>query len=335
MPEGGSGYYGSGVMHNDWTARPFHLPEELHHTNWTIHEAQRFLDRRDPTRPFCLVASFLAAHPPLIPPEYYLDRYLRTGVPDPVIADWAVPPRNRGIGHGAAGQRFANRVRKVHLQGESLLAARAGYYGLINHLDDQIRRLINGALRGVDLANTVIIYTADHGEMLGDHYFWAKFVPYEGSTHIPMLIRLPEELGCPVDQVLDQPVCLEDIMPTVLELADVPIPATVDGRSLLALLRGETVPWRDSVHIECSPIHHTLTNGTEKYCWFVEDGREQLFRLSEDPHECTDLARVPQEAGCLAFWRSRMIKELEHRDEGFSDGTRLISGRPYPYGKRQ
>ena len=80
--------------------------------------------------------SFLAAHPPLVPPACYFDRYIRTGVDDPAIGDWAVPPENDGIGLGPAPNR-------VNLTGEALLSCRAGYYGLINHLDDQLRRILN------------------------------------------------------------------------------------------------------------------------------------------------------------------------------------------------
>ena len=323
MPEGGAGYWGTGVMHNDWTARPFHLAEELHHTNWTLHEAQRFLDRRDPDRPFCMVVSFLASHPPLVPPAFYLDRYLRTGVPDPVYGDWVTPPENGGIGLGVNS-------RHVDLRGEALLSARAGYYGLINHMDDQIRRLLNGVLGGVDMKNTVVAYTADHGEMLGDHCLWAKSVPYQGSVHVPLLIQAPASFGCRRGQVLDHAVCLEDIMPTFLDFADVPIPATVEGQSLLPALRGDEPKQRDYLHIECAPLHHTLTDGGEKNIWFAKDGREQFFRLADDPTECRDLVSKPDEQERLETWRGRLVRELTGRPEGFTDGDRLISGRPYP-----
>ena len=324
LPEGGAYYPGSGVMHNDWTARSFHLPEHLHATNWTIHEAQKFLDTRDTTRPYCMVVSFLAAHPPLIPPAFYMDRYLRTGVPDPAIGDWAQPPPNGGIGLGVSAS-------KVDLKGEALLSCRAGYYGLINHLDDQIRRLMNGVMFGVDLKNTIIIYTADHGEMLGDHYLWRKSVPYEGSAHIPMLMRTPPSFELPKDQVLDHPVSLEDIMPTVLELTGTPVPDTVEGASLVPLLKGENrASWREFTHIECAPHHHTLTDGKEKFIWFAQDGREQFFRLGDDPLECHDLIAKPEEAERIALWRQRLIDTLRDRPEGFSDGERLIPGCDYP-----
>lgn len=324
LPEGGAYYHLGGVMHNDWTARSFHLPEHLHHTNWTIHEAQKFLDTRDESRPFCMVVSFLAAHPPLIPPAFYMERYLRTGVPDPAIGDWAVPPENGMIGQGVCRT-------KVDLRGEALLSCRAGYYGLINHLDDQIRRLMNGIQKGVSLDDTVIIYTADHGEMLGDHYMWRKSVPYEGSAHIPMLIRTPPSFGFPRGQILDHPVCLEDIMPTVLDLTGTAIPDTVEGASLVPLLSGEPdIGWRDFVHIERAEMHHTLTDGREKFIWFTTDGREQFFRPADDPLECTDLINAPDEKYRIAMWRSRLIELLEDRPEGFSDGSRLIPGCEYP-----
>jgi arylsulfatase len=324
-PDDWEAAYGTGVMHNDWTARPWHLDEDLHPTNWTVHEALRFLRDRDTSRPFFLVVSFLSAHPPLVPPAFYLERYLRTGVPDPIIGDWAIPPANGGKGMDVSASQ-------VDLRGEALLCARAGYYGLINHMDDQIRRLLNPVC-GVDRmtgGNTVVMLTSDHGEMLGDHHLWRKTVPYEPSARIPLLVRAPRRFGIQPGTIVREPTGLQDIMPTVLEMAGADIPESVDGRSLVPLLRGDEVPWRQYMHIEHAPMHHTLTDGREKYIWFVADGREQFFRLTDDPTECRDLAGEPGEAERMSHWRSRLISELGNRPEGFTDGKRLIPGRPYP-----
>jgi arylsulfatase A-like enzyme len=323
MPEAGGGYHDGGPAHNDWTARPFHLPEQLHHTNWTVYEALRFLKRRDPTRPFLLVASFGAVHPPLVPPAFYFERYLRTGVPEPVYGGWATPPPDDGTGARVDSVR-------VHLTGEMLLSARAGYYGLINHLDDQIRRLMKGPLGGVSQTDTVILYTSDHGEMLGDHYMWRKSVPYQGSVRVPLLVRAPERFGIRAGVVVDRPVCLEDVMPTLLDLAGVETPPTVQGRSLAPLMRGEDIEWRDWIHIEHARRHHTLTDGRSKYIWFAADGREQFFDLVSDPGELHDLSAAPEASDGIARWRERLVAELKDRPEGFSDGTRLVPGRPYP-----
>jgi arylsulfatase A-like enzyme len=324
-PDDWEGLYGTGVMHNDWTARPWHLEEDLHPTNWTVHEALRFLNERDTTRPFFLVVSFLAAHPPLVPPAFYMERYIRTGVPAPVIGDWATPPPNGGRGLDVSSAA-------VDLRGEALLSARAGYYGLLNHLDDQIRRILNPVC-GVDRmtgGNTVVALSSDHGEMLGDHYLWRKTVPYEPSARVPLLLRAPSRFGIRPGTTVDRPVGLEDIMPTFLDFAGVPVPSGVEGRSLLPLARGETPAWRPYIHIEHAPMHHTLTDGKEKYIWFAADGRDQFFRLTDDPTECHDLAPLPAEAARLAHWRALLATELKERPEGFSDGARLIPGRPYP-----
>lgn len=324
-PDDSEGLYGTGVMNNDWTARPWHLEEDLHPTNWTVREAMRFLENRDASRPFFLVVSFMAAHPPLLPPAFYMERYLRTGVPDPIIGDWAVPPPNRGLGLDIGGQQ-------VDLRGEALLSARAGYYGLINHIDDQIRRILN-PYRGVQKktgGNTVVMLTSDHGEMLGDHHRWHKIMPYEPSAGIPFLVSAPERFGLQAGAVVDAPVCLADVMPTLLDFAGASIPDTVEGSSLLPLLRGESVPWREFLHLEHAPHYHALTDGREKFVWFVEDGREQYFDMRSDPQELRDLVASPPAQRRVEFWRQRMIEELHGRPEGFSDGRKLIPGRLYP-----
>jgi len=324
QPEGAGGYFGGGAMHNDWTGRPWHLPEHMHSTNWIVERALEFLERRDPSCPFFAVVSFYAAHPPLTPPAFYFDRYLRADIPGPIIGDWETPPDESWRRSGAGGM-------DVNLQGEALHACRAGYYGLINHVDDQLRRILN-PITGIQRMtgnNTVVLFTSDHGEMLGDHYRYHKLAPYEPSARIPLMVSAPERFGLKAGSVCDRPVCLEDLMPTILGLSGADIPATVEGRSLAPLLRGESTGWRDFLHIEHAPMHQSLTDGKEKYIWFVADGREQLFDLTCDPEERHDLIRSPQHAERVETWRRRLIEILRDRPEGFTDGQRLIAGREY------
>ena len=324
MPDVEGGVYAGGPMHNDWTARPWHLDEPLHPTNWTVSRALEFLRKRDPSCPFFLCVSFLAPHPPLIPPACYFERYLRTGVDDPIIGDWAIPPPDGGRGLDIGG-------RRVDLQGEALLSARAGYYGLINHVDDQIRRLLSpvlGVQRMTD-HNTIVLFTSDHGELLGDHYHWHKIVPYEPAARIPLLISAPQRFELGAGSVVDTAVCLEDIMPTLLDMAGVDIPDTVEGSSLLPAMRGGPAPDREYLHIQHAPLHHCLTDGREKYIWFVVDGREQFFDLTQDPKECHDLSANPASRERMAHWRSLLVEKLKQRPEGFSDGQRLIPGREF------
>lgn len=323
-PKDTGGWFGSGTMHNDWTAHPWPHAEPLHFTNWTVSRALDFLRTRDPSCPFFLTVSFIAPHPPLQPPPFYMERYLRTGVPEPVVGDWAPTPDPYREGDSVAPMH-------LRLEGEAMRSCRAAYYGLINHVDDQIRRLlcpITG-VRPMTGDNTIIVFTSDHGEMLGDHNHWRKQVPYEGSARIPMLFSAPPRFGLRRGATPDLPVCLEDVMPTVLDMAGVPIPQTVEGRSLLPLLRGETPAWRDYLPIEHAPSHQSMTDGREKYVWCVADGREQFFDLRQDPEERVNLAAAPAAAARVRRWRERLIGELKGRPEGFTDGERLIPGRPY------
>ena len=322
--EGSGGYFGGGPMHNDWTARPWHMEERFHSTNWITNQALRFLEQRDPSCPFFAVVSYYAAHPPLTPPDFYMDRYLRAEIPDPIIGDWASPPDESWHRTGAGGQ-------VVNLQGEALRSCRAGYYGLINHVDDQLRRILN-PVDGIQRAtgdNTVVCFVSDHGEMLGDHYRYHKIMPYESSARIPFMISTPARMHLQTGGVCSAAVCLEDLMPTLLEIADADIPSTVEGRSLLPLLRGEETLDRDYLHIEHAPAHQSLTDGKEKFIWFVADGREQFFDLREDPQELHDLIESPDRAARIDLWRRRLIEELRDRPEGFTDGEHLIPGRPY------
>ncbi|MBI3986199.1 MAG: sulfatase-like hydrolase/transferase [Lentisphaerae bacterium] len=324
------GIRGLGMSFNGWHARPWPLSEHLHPTNWVVAQARRMLAGHEANRPLFLTASFYAPHPPLIPPPFHMERCLRMDLPPAAIGDWAVPPPADGVGACLDAHR-------VVLRGEALRRAQAGYFGLINHLDDQLYWLI-AEFKEKSLAAGrpwVIVFTSDHGEMLGDHYFFRKCEPYEGASRIPLLIQGSRGLGFKAGTACSQPVCLEDLMPTLLDLAAVPLPDGVDGRSLAPVLRGETVTIRPFLHGEHAPCYsreqayHFLTDGKTKYIWRPTEGSEQLFDLDHDPRELRDLAPRAEAGGVLREWRTRLIHQLRERPEGFSDGTRLIAGRPY------
>ncbi len=318
-------WFGGGVMHNDWTVHPWHLAEELHQTNWTVERALRFLARRDPSRPFFLSLGFIAAHPPFQPPPFYFERYLRTGVPDRFLGDWAQPPQPDELGN----DDYASASR-IDLPAEAQRCLRAAYYGQLNHIDDQLRRLIN-PIKGLHhRQDTIIILTSDHGEMLGDHYRFRKSLAYEGAARVPFLLSAPPQFGVGKGQVVDAVATHADLMPTLLDMLGLDIPPTVDGLSLYPHLRGETpTTWRDALHIEHAPNHQCLTDGRDKYIWWPGDGRQQLFDLIADPQELHDLATTPTAAERLARWRERMIDRLRLRPEGFVHNGTLVPGRPY------
>jgi arylsulfatase A-like enzyme len=120
-----------------------------------------------------------------------------------------------------------------------------------------------------------------------------------------------------------------DAMPTLLDAAGVPIPETVEGASVMPLVRGQSAQWREYVHGEYHDIPplgsgmQYLTNGKRKYIWYPARGEEQFFNLEEDPNEMRELAREPRCKDEVAYWRAILVRELKDRPEGFSDGKEL------------
>lgn len=306
-------------------ARPWHLPERFHPTNWCVTESIDFLRRRDPGKPFFLWSSFVRPHSPLDPPQAYFDLYKDIAMPEPPIGDWVDEEAAASAGAADPTASFGRMPRR------RLDRARAAYYALITHLDDQIGRLINGLQEYGVLNDTLILFTSDHGEMMGDHHSFRKAIPYEGSAKVPFLLfdpggRFGFKTGSRVESVIE----LRDIMPTLLEAADSPIPASVDGASLLPLCRGERTDWRDYVHGEHAfgeKSHHYVTDGREKYIWFSQTGEEQFFDLLADPQECVNAARDLAKADRIALWRGRLVRELEGREEGYVEDGDLVQGR--------
>lgn len=312
-----------GCHMNGRVVRPWHLEERYHLTNWCVDRSIDFLDRRDVTKPFFMYVGFLQPHEPLTPPEFYYNRYLNQTLPEPVFGDWCAP--SRGVKPGLPVDPWYTEMtsRQMH-------EFRAAYYGCINHIDDQIGRLLN-----VLPKNTVIMFTSDHGEMLGDHRLMRKTRPFEGSARIPLVMSVPDASGIPGGQVRSEPVELMDVMPTLLDVAGVPVPAGVDGQSLLPLLRNEAT-WRPYVHGEmavcggaadysgCATGMQYLTDGVWKYAWEPGSGREYLFNLTDDPNELINRAEVPAWKAECTRWRSLLVTELRGRPEGFVVDDQLV-----------
>jgi arylsulfatase len=319
-----------GLTPNGWQAAPWPLADELHPTAWIVAQSRQELKEVPADRPLFLTTSFFAPHPPLFPPKKYFDFYKAQKLPTPAHDDW--------VDWQALTREGDKQGHRVLLDGETLQKTEAGYFGLIQQLDDQTAPLVAEFKERSRKAKRpwVIVFTADHGEMLGDHGYFRKCEPFEGAANIPFLVVGSKELGFKTGLRSFQPVCLEDIMPTLLALAGSSCPKPMDGVNLVPVLRGETQVVRDCLHTEHAPCYsqqqafQALTDGHYKYIWRPLDGVEHLFDLTKDPHEEHDLAKVAGEQALLEQWRARMIKELAGRPEGFTDGTKLIPGRPYP-----
>lgn len=317
---------------NSWMARPSHLPEHLHPTYWTAGEGVNFVKRRDPSKPFFLWLSFHRPHSPYDPPQVYYDMYDgRDDIPEPSIGDWAAPFDRR------VADVNAPRTRRSDLETRR---ARAAYYGSVTFIDHQIGRFLYEFKRfdPVAFRNTLIIFTSDHGDMLGDHHHWRKTYAYEGSAHVPFLISFPSGWNERRGQKLEHLVEMRDIMPTMLDAAGVDSPPSVDGKSLLPLLRGEggtPSEWRAYIQGEHTMCYgkewgmQFMTDGREKYIWFHHTGKEQLFDLAVDPGECRDLSQDAKYETSIERWRRELATVNEERGDPRGEGGRLV---PQPEG---
>lgn len=319
------GLYDHGLESNSWVARPWHLPEHTHPTYWAVSRAVEFLRDRDKDRPFFLYLSFVAPHPPLAPPKCYFDQYLSQDLPAPPVGDW-VDKLELDFDEG----RWNSSTSHARLDPRAQHRAQAGYYGLITQIDHQIGRLLEHCHDEGVRRNTVFAFTADHGEMLGDHHLFRKVLPYAGSIRIPMLLNFPASMGITGGQAPGQLAELRDVMPTLLEAAGADVPECVEGMSLLPLLRGDSVQWRGHLHGEHSSgelSNHYIVDGRFKYVWYSRTGMEQLFDTVNDPQDLHDLIDDPKCRKTVDRLRGLLIAELAGREEGYSDGKQLFVGK--------
>ncbi|WP_026820758.1 arylsulfatase [Arthrobacter castelli] len=315
-------YTDHGLSCNSVVARPWDKGEALHPTNWVSTEAISWLYRRDPTVPFFLYLSFHRPHSPLDPPQWAFDQYLNRPPRERIVGDWtdAYETHRRDGAHDAF---FGRQDEWTHHR------ATAGYYGHLSHIDQQINRFLEALWEMRLRENTVVIFTSDHGDMMGDHDMYRKGFPYEGSAHIPFIMSVPEgygERGTVVDEVVE----LRDIMPTLLDMAAAPIPESVDGESLTPFLRGDSsVSWRKDLHGEHTLLGQSLqwvTDGKAKFVWMSGEGQEQFFDLVNDPNETVNLIEDPSWSVESGKWRQRLIDHLRDREEGYVKDNRLVIG---------
>ena len=320
--------HATGLTWNDYRGKPFVYPEEMHATHWTGQTAVNFLKGYERAEPFFLKVSFIRPHSPYDAPERCFRIYENSALPEAQVADWAksYEPRS-GPGY---------EIWHGKLPPDQIRRSRQGYYGSVSFVDEQIGRILDVLDQRKLLDETLILFISDHGDMLGDQNLWRKSYGYEQSAHIPMLMRLPASMSLKADgRVMDNPVELRDILPTALDAAGAPIPESIEGRSLLELVRTGGKGWREYIDMEhdiCySPSNHWngLTDGKWKYLYHAQHGEEQLFHLEKDPHELKDLSRVAEHGSQLKLWRERLVAHLEERGPAWVKNGELV---PRPQG---
>ena len=325
----------TGIGWNEHRAGVYRWDEKLHPTAWTGQTACELIRNYDNDRPLFLKVSFARPHSPYDPPQRYLDMYRDAKIPAPVIGDWCGQQSERLDPATADPNAYY-----ANFGEEYAINSRRHYYASITFIDDQIGEIVKALKEKGMYDNALICFTADHGDMLGDHHHWRKTYAYEGSAKIPYIVKWPQSVvgNRQVKKKVDAPVELRDFLPTFLDVAGSSVPDDMDGRSLLTLAVSDQPQWRkyiDLEHAECYEKNNywsALTDGKIKYIWFFRTGEEQLFDVSRDPHELKNCSGLPAYAKQLAMMRSEMVAHLSERGEGFvKDGKLVVRDRSLLY----
>ncbi len=321
---GEQGYAGRqfehGMSNNDYLARPWHLPEKMHVTSWITRQMARTIRRRDPTRPGFWYLSYTHPHPPLVPTQTYWDIYRDVEPEWPTYGDWV--PREWQIA-ACESDKASNSVSRVAVVPASLRSmhdswqmrtltvirtALRAFYALCTQIDHQLR-VVLGTLREEGLLErTIILFTSDHGDMLGRHGLWAKRLFYQPSTNVPMILVGPRGDDRIRPGEVDDRLCgLQDVMPTLLSLAGIGPPKGCDGRSLVEEGR------RDVFFGECNdgPMATRMVRDERyKLIYYPCGNVVQLFDLQQDPQERDDCSSSPAEATILARLTGQLIQRM-------------------------
>jgi arylsulfatase A-like enzyme len=257
---------------------------------------------RAPTEnPFFLGVGFHRPHIPLfVPPRYFEPFPVDAMVMPPYAANDLndVPPLGRQIAlDTGTGGTHAGVVR--HGQWKAAIAA---YLACVYFVDVQIGRLLDALDAGPHADNTMVVLFGDNGWQLGEKDHWGKWTGWERSVRIPLLV-IParrDRAQFAVGQTSRQPVTLTDLYPTLLEYCQLPPPASkLDGQSLLPLLRAPDTRTGRVVVSTIDGVHFSVRDDRWRYIRY-RDGSEELYDLTVDANEWSNLAAVPDHAGTKA-----------------------------------
>jgi len=332
--------------------KPVYDDQGRPHTMFGADESEtRFLARAftdwlsDQAEPWFAHVSFYRPHPPFVAaPPYHAYH-------DP---DRMPRPRRRALLAAEAAQHpylafaLSQQRYRAPVDDRAVQQATAAYFGLMSQVDDAIGDIVYALHDREELKRTLIIFTSDHGEMLGDHWLTGKLGFYDGAYHVPLIVRDPRPefdrtRGRRVDAFSES----VDILPTVMDLIGQAAPDQTQGLSLRPWLTGELAPWRDAAHWEydfrdpATRAAETLFDLPADRCnlGVIRDDRFKyvhfagldplLFDLVRDPGETTDLARDPDHAGIAARYARRLLSWRQSSDDRSLTRWKLAEGGPY------
>lgn len=283
--------------------QPSQLPAHLHESHWVADRSIDFLKRRDRSRPFFLWSSFIKPHPPFESPTPWNKLYRCPDMPGPLV------PENP-----ADLLTFWNRVQNRYKYKDAgadqflLRTMRAAYYSCISFIDYNVGRILQAL--GPEAENTLIVFSSDHGELLGDYGSFGKRTMLDPAARVPFILRWPGRVG--TGKTCATPVSLLDLWPTFLEAAGVNEPPPHEAaHSILDLLR-QTAGDRTvfAQYSEGPYALYMITDGRFKYIHSAPDQKEWLFALEDGRPETVSLASKSQYAEPLCRLRDELIQRL-------------------------
>jgi arylsulfatase A-like enzyme len=228
--------------------------------------------------PFFLMAGFIKPHLPWYVPQEYFDRVPVGSVTPPPLR----PDEREGILAGAKNRegRAASQLRSKRRE---IFAA---YLAACAFADDCVGRVMAAIDAGPNRDNTVVVLCGDNGFQLGEKYVWGKGQLWEESTHVPLILTGP---GIAVQQRCNKPVSLLDLYPTLVEMCGLPPVKTLEGASLLPLLKNPSAAWDHVALTTMDYKSHTVRTERWRYIRYA-DGAEELYDHASDPQEWKNLA---------------------------------------------
>lgn len=283
----------------------------LEHDNEVAELTVDFIKNRpDDSKPFFMVAGFLAPHYPLIVPQNYWDTY-KDKIPMPNIPDGRID--NLPVNYKQLRMGFG----MCDVPAETVKKGRELYYGLVQWMDERVGMILSALKQtGLD-ENTVVIYTSDHGENMGENGLWWKNVMYDTASKVPLVISYPKRWKG--GQTKDKCASMVDLVQTIADLGGVKVPDDWDGTSMSGWLDDQS-DWKDYAVSEYY-AHNVSTGyvmfraGKYKYVYhtaFDKDNPEtrELYNMIDDPYETDNLASKSDFAGIVSQMHTRMVEEL-------------------------
>lgn len=284
----------------------------MNHDRAVRSAAVNFLSqRRSSVKPFFLIAGFVAPHYPLTVPAEYLDHYRgRIAPPFLPLGHTEMQPLNY--------QQLRYKFGLVDLDPSSVIRGRECYYGFTEWLDQNIGEVLKALRSNAALENTVVVYSTDHGENMGEHGLWWKNCMYETATHIPLIISWPSRFQSGVRR--EQVCSLLDVVQTIVSLTGATPPADWNGNSLLPVIENSAADWKNFAISEyyahyISSGFVMLRQGSYKYVYHTKPCPEsppqrELYNLDRDPDEFINIASHPEQQDRISSMHALLVKEL-------------------------